>query len=335
MRSSILLLAFSVTGCLEGEVALFGCPPDEVCSDDTPVGLHFFGAAISNALQLGNNATAVGGTQNVALMRKVGAEAFVPLTAGYIATGGTAVAVESKDANVVTLRGQSVGENNLEIRDIDDDSLMDRKLFDSAEIVAVSVGPAGLESRRLPSAFLPGTIRFGIGLSGPDGAGRLVDESMTIDLVGSTQLTWDLVEFPDAQVGAIPVTVTAGDKPPVTLDVTVVAQIDELVDEVSDGLIAGQTGFACFHAVAGGTHDVANLDWEITGDTGTVGSFLSANCVAILVETPGEITITATAGGLTKVVTYPVAEMMAKPTRATTVRSTAGERATAEVSRSR
>lgn len=342
MRSSLaLVLLAPLSACLEGDVALFGCPPDEVCSNNTPNGLLFFGANLAGTNALGNSSTAVGGTQRVALKEKVNETTFVPLEADYVAIGGAAVAVEARTDHVITLRGQAIGGNDIVIRDADDDSLMDRKTFHAAELASISIAGEQPESTsELPAAFLPGTIRIGIALAAEAG-GRLVDESMTIELPGAVRVQWDVVELSGAEPGTIPVTVAAADKPAVTLDVPVVAQADAIAETLvaEDGLVVGEFGMVCFHAVAGGTHRVVNLDWQIEGTNGTQESFLSENCAFVVPETAGELTITASAGGLTHVVTYPVAEAPRAKPKAPAGSPHAGERAarvaTAAASRSR
>jgi hypothetical protein len=351
MRSSFAwLLIAAVPACFEGDVGLFGCPPDEVCSDQTPDGLFFFGANLSGAFDLGNSATAVGGVQHVELQEQIG-QTFFPLAAGYTAIGGAAVAVESKAGHVITLRGHATGSNKVEIRD-SSGSLMDRSSFSANELATITVVGDKIGGSELPLAFLAGTVRAGIALRSADTGGggvRLVDEAMTIEAANGTQVKWDLIEILDAQPGTIPATVTAAGKPAATVDLVVVAQVDELVDQLlllgeAETLVAGEGAFVCFDAVAGGTHHVVNLDWTITGEgDGEVGTdlFGSDECAAITPQNAGEITITATAAGLTKVVTYPIAEAPSKPRAPATQPShlRAGEvaalRATAAASRSR
>lgn len=341
MRPSIALLLFapavSLPACFEGDVALFGCPEDEVCSEDTPDGLFFFGAGLAGTVDLGNAATAVGGIQQISLERQIG-DSFVPLTAGYVASGGAFVAVEQTDEHVVTVRGQASGGNKIEIRDLDG-ALMDRKTFTAAELSTIDIVPDLPEASDLPFAFLAGTVRAGIALRAADGV-RLVDEAMTVEVAGGTQVAWDLVEVPAAQPGALQAVVTAAGTPAVTLDIPIVAQVDELTDtllllaEDQDTLVVDQGAFACFAAIAGGTHQVANLAWTVTGEGDAeigVDLFGSKRCVSIQPTAAGEVTLTATAAGLTKVVTYPIVEAPAKPRRATRAApspaSRAGDRA--------
>lgn len=332
MRSSIAFLLF--TGCFGGEVADFGCPVGETCSPETPNGLHFFGADLAGNLELDNERTAVGGIQRVRLAKEVG-DTFVDLTSGYLAsTNGPAIEVEGHEGAVVSLLGTAAGQNHLEIRDANDNSLMDRKVFAAAELATVGVVSPLLESSDLPIAFLAGSIRFGIGLEDSEGH-RLVDEGMTLDATGSTFVSWDTFEL-SAAPGTTAMIVTAGDKAPFTVDLVAVATVEEIVDNVqpSEPLVAGSTGVVCFEARSTG-HYVAGLTWAFTTNNGDVQEFLSPGCVSVAPATAGEIQIVATAGGVEKSVVYPVAAPQAKPRRVHPMRASGGERATAAATSSR
>lgn len=332
MRSSILLVPLLAAGCFEGEVADFGCPADEVCSPDTPDGLHFFGADLAGVFEIDNFPIAVGGIQRVRLAREVG-DTFVDLDAGYLALDtGPSILVEDQDGPVVTLRAAAAGSNHLEIRDADDNSLMDRKVFESAELASISITDTGYEGSERPIAFMPGTIRFGIALTDADGD-RLVDEGMTLDLPGATHVTWDILELSGTTAGTISVSVTAAGKPPATVDVVVVPAVEAIaLDLAPEPLVVGSTSFACFEAHAG-EHFVAGLTWAFTTDNGQVQEFVSPSCITVVPDTAGDITITASAGGIEKVVTFPVAEAQAKPSRVASplrvIDRLRGERATA------
>ncbi len=333
MRSTIVFVPLLFTGCFGGEVADFGCPVDEECSPKTPDGLHFFGAHLAGNFEFDNERTAIGGIQRVGLAKKVG-DSFVDLQAGYTATASGAIEVEGHAGAVVTLRGAAAGENYLEIRDTADNSLMDRKLFEAAELGTVSVVASRIEGSDLPIAFLAGPIRFGIALS--DLAGnRLVDEALVLDAPGSTFVTWDTFEL-TAAPGTTSMMVTAGDKAPIAVDLVTVAAVEDLVETIppSQTLAAGSTGVVCFEARASG-HFVAGLDWTYATDNGDVQEFLTPDCVTVSPAIAGEIEIVATAGGVMKSFVYPVAEAQAKPRHTRPARATAGERATAAMTSSR
>src|SRR6187402_2643497 len=76
-----------VAACTGGERANSGeCPAGEVCSPETPRGLHFIGNAMSDQLLgslFGPAATAVGGTQEVALEWDRGDGNLVAFTLPY------------------------------------------------------------------------------------------------------------------------------------------------------------------------------------------------------------------------------------------------------------
>lgn len=300
-----------LSGCTLGERALHGCPAGETCSDVTPAGLRFFGAGLAGELSFGPPDTAIGGTQRVALAHAYD-DGAVPLTGGYTATieGAPALVVDGTQDEVVSLRGVEPGEAYLRIVD-GDGLLMDRKLFGSAPVASTSIVGTRLESSRLPVAFLAGTIRVGVALHAtrpedPSQTYRIVDESMTLELAGAERVTWDTLELRDAAVGTVQVTVTAGELPPTTLDIEVVAGVDELVDHLSAPLVVGQPGSVCFDARSGTRH-VTGLAWTFASDNGTADSFLADNCVIVWPERAGTIAVTGSAGGHTRTAVYPVA----------------------------
>lgn len=317
MRSSILFVPLVLSSaCVEGDVALFGCPDDEVCSPDAPNGLGFFGADLAGDLSLQPVATALGGTQSITLRKKVGTE-FFDLHTPYAANGGSVLDIESTDGPVVTFRATGdAASGTLVIRDLDD-QLLDRKTYPVHRLGRIGAVSENVEGTDLPFAFLAGDVRIGVGLySEPDANGfetRLVDESMTIELADATALKFDLIELADVPAGTVTMTVTAADAEPALVEALIVDGVEQLVDHPGDeGFAVGATGTACFDAVTSG-HYVAGLSWTITADNGSAVPFFSGNCVLVNPETQGSVTLTATAGGLTKEVTYPVAAASQKP----------------------
>lgn len=321
MRSSIVFVPLLLTACVEGDVALFGCPDDEVCSPDAPNGLGFFGADLAGDLSLQPVATARGGTQSVTLRKKVG-DQFFDLHTPYVASGGSVLDVEGEDGPVVTFR--AVGDapsGTLVIRDLDD-ALLDRKTYPVHELARIAAVPENLEGTTLPLAFLAGDVRIGIGLfSAPNQDGyetRLVDESMVVE--GATPLSWDLFEL-NAAPGVQSFVVTAAGQEPVTVEATVVAGVEAIVDHPDEaGYAVDATSTVCFDAVAL-EHHVAGLQWTVRSDNGVLSPFISANCFFVSPATTGDVTIVAEAGGLTKEVTYPVTATQAKPRKLAMPRS--------------
>lgn len=332
-RRIVIGLCATLAGCTAGDRALFGCPEDEVCSDRTPNGLHFFGAPLAGELlDLGPPVIAVGGTQLITLQEPVGDDELATFTAAYAADdgGGPAIRVDATDGPVVTLRGDAEGKNLIRIVDPDDGALFDRKEFQAAPLTGLRIVPATIEDVGDDFVFAAGDLRVGVALLGGDLGSefRLVDESMTLTLAGATRTAWDTVELADAPAGTYDLEVAAGGLPAAVVSFEVVDTIDELATDGPGGsLIAGQGGLICFTARSTG-RDVAGLAWSFETDNGT-HTELVANCAAVTPERAGTLTITATAGGLTRAETFPVgaAARRVAPAQLPPRAATAGDRA--------
>ncbi len=324
MRSSLLLVPFVLTACVEGDVALFGCPDDEVCSPDAPDGLGFFGAELAGDLSLQPVATALGGTQSVTLKKKVG-DQFFTLSTSYVASGGSVLDIESTEGPVVTFRATGeASSGTLVIRDVDD-QLLDRKSYPVHPLARIDVVPEHIEGTDLPFAFLAGDVRLGIGLhSAPNADGfetRLVDEAMLITHPG-TRVAWDLIEIAEVAPGPLSFTVAAAGQDPVVVDALIVPAVEQLVDHPDEaGYAANASNTLCFDAVSA-EHHVAGLTWTVASDNGTVEPFLSTNCFFVTPAIEGAVTITAQAGGVTEAVSYAVAAAQSKPRLFSRPRST-------------
>jgi hypothetical protein len=310
-RSSYVLVGVTtLAACFGGERARTGeCPPDEVCSPRTPFGLYFYGARFADEwLTLDVHATAIGGTQEITLSyNPPNSNQIIDLDLPYRAeTDGTPVEVERTDGPVVTLRGTAYGKDYLRIVDPDTGELYDRDYFWGAEIQEIEL--IGTTQERLPPGnpavvWTPGHQSITIALHGQ--GQRLVDTSMQIDAPGGYQSEWDAVEIPNAQVGVYPVTVTAGDKPPTTLEIEIVAGPTEIRSISGDTptVPAGGGTTLCFAAM----HDarfVRGLRWQFRIDgAAAMASTLIPNCVDVLDRGQSStITVEASAGGLTKTV---------------------------------
>ena len=310
-----LSLLAPLAACNLGERAETGeCPPGEICSDDTPSGLNFDGASLSDGfLDFGPHPTLVGGTQAIRLEYAPDAFGFRPLDLPYLADdeGGRGVKVDHTSGSVVTLRGVAAGSNYLRITDPGGD-LYDRKQVSGARLTEIRVVPTRSESIVPGEAvvFAPGAQDVTVALVGEtEGGGRVraVDESMTIALPGANRTRWDTLRFAAATVGHHALTVTAGDCPAASLDVEVVAGADALVAQVPlSPIVVGQGSFVCFSAHAAGRH-VAGLAWTFSSDNGPIQVWLDPNCAAVQPERAGTLTVTASAGGQTLAAAFTVA----------------------------
>ncbi|HWO25560.1 MAG TPA: hypothetical protein VNO30_42765 [Kofleriaceae bacterium] len=341
--------------CNLGERATTGdCPDDEMCSGDTPRGLHFEGAELGGSLLPGGPLpTLAGGTQHLRLTYDPGDGsngALRDLDRPYIADddGGAGVRVERTNGPIVTLRGVASQTNYLRITDLDG-ALYDRKQLQGAAFLKLQLLP-GQPEQILPGdaiVFAPGARDITVALLGQPaeggiGAVRAVDESMKIELSGATRKTWDTIRTPALAAGLHAVQVTAGDRPAARADVEVVAGADEIVQQPMQApLVVGSATMVCFSARAAGRH-VAGLAWTFASDNGTATQALLPNCAAVKAEHVGAVNVTATAGGrtlatpLTAVITAGAAAPATIAAEATARReaaaidTTAGERAAAQ-----
>lgn len=293
-----------LVACYGGERRNSGeCPEGETCSDLTPAGLDFIGNHLVNDILLsGPRATAIGGTQIVALEYDRGDGIDVALDIPYIADddGGIGVRVESTSGSQVTLRGAGSRSNYLRILD-SDGLLMDRKELKAAALSRMELVSADFETVPADTliAFAPGERELGIALYGE--GERLVDTSMELVLAGAQRLAWDTLRI-DAAVGTYALDVTAGDKPTNTLDVVVVDHADTvaLMTGAPSSIMPNSSQSVCFVAKSAG-RAIVGLTWTfiVDGMTKVQGdSHLNRNCVSVsTTKTTGTVSIEASAGG--------------------------------------
>ncbi len=305
-------LSLLLAACTGGERANSGeCPAGEVCSTATPRGLHFIGDITSDGVLdslTAPAATAIGGTQQIALQFDRGDGVLVALDLPFDADADTAagVKVDGTTGSIVTVRGVGSAENYLRITDPATTDLYDRKMLDGAALDSMALFPTDLENTPAGSelAFATGPQMIGVALFGKVQVGdsplteRIVDRSMVIAGAGATQLAWDAVHVA-ATAGTSTLSVTAGDKPAASLDLVVVDHADAVV-----GLPDNPTGIPalggaelCFQATTG-TRYVAGFAWTYTVDGVATQPELERNCVNVsTVKTSGTIAVVAKAGG--------------------------------------
>src|SRR3569623_854047 len=147
-----LLVLLLVPACTGGERANSGqCPEGEVCSALTPRGLQFIGDDLVDTLTLvGPSATAIGGTQAIALQYDRGDNLLIALDLPYEAktSGNLGVTVQQTRGSVVTVQGAASGTNYLRIVDADDGTLFDRKLL-GAGAVSIEASAGGQSATRV------------------------------------------------------------------------------------------------------------------------------------------------------------------------------------------
>ncbi len=323
------LLAVPLVACdTAGERADTGeCPAGEVCSPNTPRGLHFIGNTMADELFGGGGpgATAIGGTQEVALEMERSDGVRVALAMPYQADddGGLGVVVVNKTGSVVTVKGARSRSNYLRILDPSSGELFDRYTLTGAALTSMRL--VGTSFERTPSdrtdlVFATGEQEIGVALVGEvQGSSgnkleRLVDTSMVLDLPGSTRTSWDSIKIASATPGTYPLMVTAGDKPAAAMPITVVAAADAIATlDAQPSVPAGGSSTVCFQATSNSRY-IYGLVWTYTanGVTTTKGaSSLSRNCLSVSSEgmTSGSIPVTASAGGKTLAVNVLIGQM--------------------------
>jgi hypothetical protein len=291
------------------------CPAGEVCSPETQNGLLFVGTVVAGeplSATFGPVATAIGGTQEIELRYDPG-DGYVPLALPYDADddGGLGVAIDQTDGAVVSVRGVGSRANYLRILDRSTGALFDRHELAGAAVTSVYL--VGTEYERVPSVdtelvWATGDQEIGVALGGEVQENnapvmeRLADTSMQLSMPGGERTGWDTLRVADAAVGIRQLGVTAGDKPPTTLDVEFVAGATSIiVDEDPSPLAPGATGAVCFAAMNGDRY-VYGLTWQfdVDGVASTKGKGdVTRNCVTVTADAHGSgaIQVTAAAGG--------------------------------------
>ena len=311
---TLSLCAVPLIACTGGERAQSGeCPAGEICSPDTPRGLHFVGEDVTGQLLLtGPAATAIGGTQDVQIQIDRGS-GLAPFDLPFEADddGARGFMVDGIDGNVVTLRGTGSRTHYLRIIDPATGDLYDRKELAGAAISRIALVGAGYET--LPAGdpdlvWAPGNQTIAVALYGEVQRGnspqeeRLVDNSMSIVLAGALRSSWDAIRLPSAMAGTSTVTVTAGDKPAASLTVEIVSAPTEVtvIGSASRTVAPGATEMICFAGMHGQRY-VYGLDWTFVVDgqsTTKQHGDIGSNCIGVsTTKTSGTVAVQATAGG--------------------------------------
>ena len=319
---------FLAVGCYGGERYNTGeCPAGETCSSLTPKGLQFVGnALVDDILISGPRATAIGGTQVVALeYNRPNDNVTVALDLPFTADddGGLGVKVSATSGSQVTVVGAGSRSNYLRILD-KDGLLMDRKELTGAALDHIELTSTEFESvpTGMPMAFAPGKRKVGVALygnvqhSGGPVSERIVDTSMTLDLAGSTKTAWDTLEVANATVGTSTLSVTAGNKPAANIDFIVVDHADAVsaIDPPPTTIMPNGSQSVCFKATMAGTTDaryIAGLTWTFSVDgveTTQGDGMVTRNCISVhTTKTTGTVTVMASAGGQSSSVALTVA----------------------------
>jgi len=338
----LLVSLLGLAACTGGERANSGkCPAGETCSPLTPNGLHFIGNELADDLNLvGPSPTAIGGSQAVAIQYDRGDGILIALDLPFTADddGGQGVKVTGTSGSVVTITGEGSRSNYLRILDADDGTLFDRKMLTGAAIDTIEVLPMNFE--RVPAhtdlAWAAGDFDIAVALwgqvqesSGPTEE-RLVDNTMSLGYQYGQTTGWDSLHVTAAPVGTQPLTITAGDKPPLDVDIVVVDAADQIVPlDSPDHLQPNLSSDVCFSALAG-NRTVVGFPWTFTVDGVAAPGSIEPNCVAVsTTRTSGTVSVVGTAGGQSATLQLTIGamarEQASRPPRM--LPTTAGERA--------
>ena len=315
LASLSLPALLSLVGCTTlGERAESGeCPAGEVCSANTPYGLHFIGNPMADEIFLsGPSATAIGGTQEIQLEYERGNGLRYSLDLPWAADddGALGVRVLDQSGSVVTVGGQRSRKNYLRIIDPNTEELYDRYEIAGAAISDMHL--IGIEAEVVPQGadlvWAPGDQKIGIALFGEVQDGndpeiqRIVDSSMALSLSGSERTGWDQLRLPNATIGVHALTIEAGDTAPRTVDVEVVAGADTIsvIGGEAPTVQPNSSTTVCFQALNANRY-IYGLTWQfnVGGEASTGGKQQAMrNCVHVDAEVgQTSIPVVASAGG--------------------------------------
>lgn len=329
------------SGCsVAGDRATSGCPTGELCSDWTPDGLHFVGAARGDLGEpIGVSPTAIGGTQTIRVLTTAdidGPEFGLGFDA--VSVDPSVFEVRATVGSSVGVEGVDTGSAHLRLLEPGTDLLLDRVSVQVGAIEDVALVPRQIWLTETPESWAlwaGSTVDVVVRLSDAAGA-SLVDEGLSAsgaDLVRPT--AWDTFELSADTAGTSAIHVEAGDVA-VDFDVAVVDTIDAF-GSGSDAAIeieVGRVRTLCFVASSAGV-TVYGLDasFEATGmvEVEQAADGPTGPCVTVTALAEGAGTVTAMAADRTTtrnitVIPEPTAGSSSEPLLARGS-ATAGERA--------
>jgi hypothetical protein len=263
-------LACAAAGCGEGRLPET-CPQDERCSQSTPRGLLFVGAALADRPPGELAALAVGGTQTLRMKLPPEAEDAPPtaFTDTVAATIEAPFRLGAIDPPAVELVADGPGDRLLRILEPDTQLLLDR-----AAVRAEHADTAELKPREHPDAptwalYAAGEAELVVRITGETGA-RLVDEGVAVRAPGAAveRRAWDLFAVATTEPEELEFELELSSGQTFSQPVRTTAVIDRIELALADADLAahlflrpGEEEVLCF---AGRTEDgaaVAGLDW--------------------------------------------------------------------------
>lgn len=320
------LIAVVLAGCRfeaeDGERRAMGCPADEVCSDDTPLGLRFIGGKFADQWRNDEwHTMAVGGTQTVEIVHGL------PFTA---LSSGAGLDVVPIPPPRVILRALVPGSEYLRIVRPGSDELYDRILVHTAPIETVTFrhddlwpfDPALPDDPELGIAMTSGSAAWLVIQLYDQLGERLLDESLTATSLSPafarvTPGGWDRIFVDAFAAGTATIRVTGGDGIPRDVPLRIVDQIDNVECAVmfeyeptscEETLQLGISTMRCFHAMSG-DDVVVGASWAFAGSPGlAVYQHYEplTHCVTVRGIQLGTVRMLATAGGRSRAFSFEV-----------------------------
>ncbi|MDC0741312.1 hypothetical protein [Polyangium mundeleinium] len=234
----LIFVGLSFVACDEslGQRARMGgaCPPGEICSEQTPRGLVFFGARTFNDAEANERlATALGGTQTMFL--RYPEPPYDPFVAGFKAmlVDSRAAAIESSGAASVVLRGVSEGQSLLRLLEPGTNKLLDRYAIKVAPVARVALLPRELREEDADvvrwKVLAGNPALLGVLLFDPNDH-QLVDEGLEVRAHAAevSRHAWDLFQVTVVISGErVLLTMRAGDRSFVS-NVEVASSVDAI-----------------------------------------------------------------------------------------------------------
>jgi hypothetical protein len=294
-----------------GDRAMNGCPAGETCSPDTPNGLYFKGAYLSDDGRFtegGPRRIARGGIQTISAF--LDAEGNQPFASYEALAGGTHISILDHKDNAVRVLGVSPVGDFLRLVDPDTKELYDRKMLEVGDVATLKIVPRELDltgDKELYDADLPDVVwksshadsSFTIALLDATGV-RLVDETLDVQTGAGFSRTsdfWDgLHQTAAVAPGTYAFNVKLGSGDTRQVSLTTVDKADGIVwtqgtqndafGRPEDGLPGGASRRYCFRATNAGVPVMGeSFAYEVEGNLSIEQS--TGSCVVVTAASPG------------------------------------------------
>lgn len=314
---------------VDGDRAMMGCPPDEVCDPTTPEGLNFGGQSPSDGLS-NTLPTAAGGTQSF-WIRGAGTSETIPDAFEAVSSNESVLVVDGVSSARVDVRGVAPGMAQLRIVN-EMDELFDRTTLTVSALARIELRSVGnwyssglLRSDEPPPdwAFLRGGRARVVAALYSSGDDRLVDGSLAFtEREGLTPDAWDaaVMDLPESGE-TLELAIVAGGvervaSAPLVGEVESLARQGEPMDLLRTPTVrVGDTDQHCFTPMNAG-RVVAGVRFELEVEGPILAEVnedpatdsLDYGCVRVTGESTGDATLTIRAAGLEKIQPFRVVD---------------------------